>query len=404
MRGYRDILASPVGRFIGVSGLARLTWGIIGLALIVYVEDAADSFAAAGLAVGALGVTSAALAPVRGRIIDRRGRIALAVMTVAEAVVIAAIALTPAAGPGALSYVLLAGLAGVVAPPFSAWTRSGLANRLSGRDLQLAYTVDNVFEESAFVVGPIVAGGLIAVASASAALGFGAALGLVAGLTLAYARWATAWAPFRREARSGGRAPVNRPLLLAIGSLAGVGGALGFFEVAVPAFTKSAGSVGSAGLVFAALSAGGVVGALSYGARRWRAPAARRYALLLAAFAAGIASLALPSSIAVLVALSAVAGLALTPIFVTNSILIEELSVGRPTAAAFSGTSTAVNGGVALGAPSAGVLIDASGTDAAFLGGGAALAVGALVALALPQTSPTAGSTQVPALSESGES
>jgi MFS family permease len=403
MCGYRDLLASPAGRFIAVSGLARLTWGILGLALIVHVEDAADSFAAAGLAVGALGVTSAVLAPVRGRIIDRRGREALAAMTAAEAVVIVAIALTPAAGPGALSYVLLAGLAGVVAPPFTAWTRSGIANRLSGLELQLAYTVDNVFEESAFVVGPMVAGGLIAIASASAALVFAAVLGLVAGLLLAYARWAAVWAPPRRTPEPG-RGTINRPLLLAIASLAGVGWALGCFEVAVPAFAKGEGSVASAGIAFAALSAGGVIGALLYGARGWRVPASRRYALLLAGLAVGIAALSLPGSIGGLVAVSGVAGLSLTPIFVTNSILIEELSLSTPTAAAFSGTSTAVNGGVALAAPVAGVLVDGSGTDAAFLAGAGALALAALAALALPRTSPSAVPAHGPALSESPES
>jgi predicted MFS family arabinose efflux permease len=82
------------------------------------------------------------------------------------------------------------------------------------------------------------------------------------------------------------------------------------------------------------------------------------------------------------------AGLALTPIFVTNSLLIEELSVGSPTAAAFSGTSTAVNGGVALAAPVAGLLVDGGGTDAAFLAGGAGLALGALAGLALPRPGP----------------
>jgi MFS family permease len=387
VRAYRDILASPVGAFITLSGLARLTWGIEALALIVHVEDAADSFASAGLAVGALGVTSAVLAPVRGRLVDRHGRRALVAMTVAVAATIAAIALTPAAGPGALSYVLLAGLAGIVAPPFSAWTRSGLAHRLQGHRLQLAYTVDNVFEESAFVVGPMLAGGLIAIASAGAALVFAAALGLVAGLLLAYARWALAWAPPLRTPKPGPRAPVNRPLLLAIASLAGVGWALGCFEVAVPAFAKAEGSVASAGIAFAALSAGGVVGALLYGARSWQVPASLRYALLLGGFAAGIAALALPSSIGVLVAVTAAAGLALTPIFVTNSLLIEELSVGSPTAAAFSGVSTAVNGGVAIAAPVAGLLVEGSGTDAAFLAGAAMLALAALAALVLPRTS-----------------
>jgi MFS family permease len=387
VRAYRDILASPVGAFITLSGLARLTWGIEALALIVHVEDAADSFASAGLAVGALGVTSAVLAPVRGRLVDRHGRRALVAMTVAVAATIAAIALTPAAGPGALSYVLLAGLAGIVAPPFSAWTRSGLAHRLQGHRLQLAYTVDNVFEESAFVVGPMLAGGLIAIASAGAALVFAAGLGLVAGLLLAYARWALAWAPPLRTPKPGPRAPVNRPLLLAIASLAGVGWALGCFEVAVPAFAKAEGSVASAGIAFAALSAGGVVGALLYGARSWQVPASLRYALLLGGFAAGIAALALPSSIGVLVAVTAAAGLALTPIFVTNSLLIEELSVGSPTAAAFSGVSTAVNGGVAIAAPVAGLLVEGSGTDAAFLAGAAMLALAALAALVLPRTS-----------------
>jgi MFS family permease len=389
MRGYRDILLSPVGAFITLAGVARLTWGIEALALIVHVEEAADSFAAAGLAVGALGVTSAALAPLRGRLIDRRGRAALVAMTVAVAAAIAAIALTPAAGPGALSYVLLAGLAGVVAPPFSAWTRSGLAHRLGGQRLQLAYTVDNVFEESAFVVGPMLAGGLIAIASAGAALVFAAALGLTAGLLLAYARWAVVWAPRQREPDPGRRGEINRPLLLAIASLGGVGWALGCIEVAVPAFAKAEGAVASAGVAFAALSAGGVIGALIYGARTWQAPASRRYVALLAGLALGTAALALPSSIAALVAVAAVAGLALTPAFVTNSILIEQLSLGSPTAAAFSGTSTAVNGAVAVAAPVAGVLVEGSGTDAAFLAGAAGLSLAALAALALPSTSPS---------------
>lgn len=384
MRGYRDILISPLGGFITLSGVARLTWGVENLALIVHVEDAADSFATAGLAVGAIGVTSAIFAPVRGRIIDRRGRGALVAMAVAEAAALAAIALTPAAGPNALSYVLLAALAGLVAPPFSAWTRSGLAHHLQGHRLQLAYTVDNVFEESVFVVGPMLAGVLIAVASASAALIVAAALCLFASLLLAYATWALAWAPPLRTPEPGGRRPVNRSLLLAIGSLGGVGWALGCFDVAVPAFAKEEGSVASAGIVFAALSAGGVVGALLYGARTWRSPASLRYALLLAGLAAGIAALALPASIAALVVVTAVAGLTLTPIFVTNSLLIEELSAGSPTAAAFAGTSTAVNGGVAVAAPVAGLLIDGSGTDAAFLVGAAMLALAALTALALP--------------------
>lgn len=143
MGDYLDVLRSPAGRLMVVSGVARLSWGIEGLALLFHVEDAADSFAAAGLAVGALGVTSAIFAPLRGALVDRHGGTAMLSLGLLAGALTAAIAITPAAGPEALSYIVLAGLTGVVAPPFTAWTRTGLARNLSGDRLRRAYTIDN---------------------------------------------------------------------------------------------------------------------------------------------------------------------------------------------------------------------------------------------------------------------
>jgi predicted MFS family arabinose efflux permease len=383
MGGYLDILGSPAGRLMMISGVARLSWGIEGLALLFHVEDAAHSFAAAGLALGALGVTSALFAPLRGALIDRHGGPAMLSLAVLAAASIAAIALTPAAGPSALSYIVLAGLGGVVAPPFTAWTRAGLARHLSGDPLRRSYTVDNVFEESAFVVGPLVAGLVIALATPSAALVLAGGLVAFGGLALIVCPRARDWAPPRRPAAEGSRAGLNRPLAVAFACLAGMGAGVGFVEVAVAAFAEGEGSEGSAGLILAGLSAGGILGAFVYGARPWRGSTARQYAVLLGLLGAGLALLAVPESVWAMVLITALAGLAFTPVFIANSLLIEELSPGRPSAVAFSWVSTAMNAGIAAGAAAGGGLVDDRGTDPTFIAAGAVVLASAALALAL---------------------
>jgi MFS family permease len=383
MRGYLDLMRSPAGRLIAVAGIARLSWGIEGLALLFHVEDAADSFAAAGLAGGAVGVTSAVFAPLRGALVDRRGAPAMLVLGLAGGALIAAIAITPAAGPNALSYIILAGLTGVVAPPFTAWTRAGLARRLSGDRLRHAYTVDNVFEESAFVLGPLVAGLVIAIATPGAALVVAACLVALGAIALVGWPAVRAWSPPRRERAEGGRTGLNGPLAVAFVCLGGMGAGVGFVEVGVAAFAEGEGSEGSAGLILAALSAGGIVGAFVYGARSWRGSIARQYAVLLGLVGSGLALLALPEAVWGLVVLTAVAGLGFTPVFIANSLLIEELSPGRPSAVAFTWVSTSMNAGFAAGAAAGGGLVDEWGTDPAFIAAAAVVLASAALALAL---------------------
>jgi MFS family permease len=383
MGGYLDIFRSPAGTLMIVSGLARLAWGVEGLALVFHVEDAADSFAAAGLAVGASGLTAAVFAPLRGALVDRHGGPAMLSLALLTSALIMAIAVTPAVGPKALSYVVLAALTGVVAPPFTAWTRAGLARRLSGERLRHAYAVDNVFEESAFVFGPLLAGLVIAVATPGAALGLAAGLVAFGGLALTLPPAAREWAPPRRAVGEGPRTGLNRPLALAFVCLAGLGAGVGFVEVAVAAFAEGEGSEGSAGLILAGLSAGGILGAFVYGARTWRGSTARQYAVLLGLMGAGLALLAVPESVWAMVLLTTLAGLAFTPVFIANSLLIEELSPGPPSALAFTWVSTAMNAGVAAGAAVGGALVDESGTDPAFIAAGAVVLASAALALAL---------------------
>ena len=203
----------------------------------------------------------------------------------------------------------------------------------------------------------------------------------------------------RRGARSArARAPVSiRPLAVAFVCLAGLGAGVGFVEVAVAAFAEGEGSEGSAGLILAGLSAGGILGAFVYGARTWRGSTARQYAVLLGLMGAGLALLAVPESVLAMTLLTGLAGLAFTPVFIANSLLIEELSPGRPSAVAFTWVSTAMNAGVAAGAAAGGALVDERGTDPAFIAAGAVVLASAALALALEppfRRSPVSGARE----------
>nr|MBA2241020.1 MFS transporter [Solirubrobacterales bacterium] len=85
MREYARILRGPAGSLLLVSGIARLAFGVAGLAFLVFVEEQTDSFATSGLAVGLFGATSALFAPLRGRFVDRYGAPALLAFTVGYA-------------------------------------------------------------------------------------------------------------------------------------------------------------------------------------------------------------------------------------------------------------------------------------------------------------------------------
>ncbi|UJA21375.1 MFS transporter [Thermoleophilia bacterium SCSIO 60948] len=385
MGGYRELMRGAAGPLLLTSGIARLGAGIEGLAFLVFFELETGSYATAGVALGVFILTGGLLAPVRGRLVDLSGAPALLGFTLAFAGLGATIlAIGLGGGTSDLNWILLSALTGVVMPPFSGWTRAALAARLDGRDRELAFSLDGVLEEISFVTGPLIAGAFIALDSPEAAIAVAVALSFGGGLALVARPGLRSWRPALREARVPGaaRAPLNGILLVAIASLAGVGAALGFAEVAITAFAEERDNTAAAGIVLAVLSVSGIIGALLLGSRERGIRVAARHALLFAWFAGGLALLPLAESEVALAGLIVIPGLALTPIFVTNALLVGELSAGHPSAAAFSGVTTSLNAGFGIGAAFAGAAVEGPGTDATFLLAAAAALAG--LAFALP--------------------
>jgi MFS family permease len=158
-----------------------------------------------------------------------------------------------------------------------------------------------------------------------------------------------------------------------------VGGVLGALQVATPALALSRGAPALGGVLIAALSVGGITGALIYGGRRWTADPSVRLLSLLCIVGSAATLLALGPPLPVVGVGLALVGVGLNPVFTTASLLIDRHS-GPRAAESFGWMSTAVGGGTALGSAAAGALAQSAGVLSAFLAAAIAAYVAVIIA------------------------
>ncbi|MBO2446094.1 MFS transporter [Actinomadura barringtoniae] len=376
---YRSVLAVREARlpFFG-SCVARLSFAVLPLALILLVREATGSFGVAGFTSGALASTVTLFAPARARLIDRRGaRYGLSVLTVLYLLGLSGLIGLAEAGAGAVALIVAAGVAGVFAPPLGTVMRVLWARILDGRPLNTAYALDSVTEEVVFTVGPLLAGGLIAVAEPLAAMVL--VMGLIGLGTVCFVVSVEPGAANDVEEADGRPLAVVgiRTIVLAF---AGVGLVVGVLQVTLPFIADRAGSPGAGGVLLAMLSAGSAIGGIWYGRVQWRSAAVKRFVVLVIAFTLTLLPLGLidgPVRAGVVVF---VVGLNLAPLFTTAYFLVNDLVAASGTAPTEANTwvATANNGGFAAGSAVAGVLLDSRGPTLTVM---AAVAIAAVIAV-----------------------
>jgi MFS family permease len=383
--GYGKVWAErPVRRLLVASLAGRVAFSMLPLGLVLFASAETGSTATAGALIAAFGVASAA-APVRGRIVDRRGPPALIGFGAVCAAGLVGLYAAGVAGAPAAALCALGGVAGAAVPPLGAYTRAVWGEALGGRadQLQRTYALDAAGEEATLIVAPLMVAGIVAAGSAGGAV-LVAAGGLLAG-TVASARTSLAAdiAHGRAQDPDPPRTRLPAPLWLVIASLAGPGAALGTINVAVPALTRSAGAPASAGLLLAALGAGTAVASLVAGRVTWRRPPLVRLRLLQLVLAGALAAAALSANEPVMVgAVLVVAGMALGALFVTLYLLVDELTPRGAATRTFAWLVTANNGGLAFGAALAGIVIAARDSSAALWIGVAFALVGMAISIA----------------------
>ncbi|HEY0952788.1 MAG TPA: MFS transporter, partial [Nocardioides sp.] len=184
--GSRLLARPAVLRTFALGLVGRLGYGVLPLSFLFTVRQATGSFSAASGAVALFGLGALAM-PLQARALDRWGqrRVLPLVAGTWVAVLVAALTMSTAGVSAPAAWVAIAVPLGVCAPALGPSMRAQWRWFTEGTDLRArAYSVDTVAEEMLYLVGPAIAGGLLAVGPARNGLALVAALAVVGTLGL----------------------------------------------------------------------------------------------------------------------------------------------------------------------------------------------------------------------------
>lgn len=395
---YSQLLAIKGTRgFVSAGFVGRLPMSMMGLGTVLLVQSSTGSYGVAGAVAACLAIASSSAAPLVGRWIDRLGQArvllpSLAVHTVGLLTLLAAAHWrTPR-----WSLFATATITGIAIPPVSSCVRARWA--LVAPDtarLQVAYALESVLDEVIFIVGPVLVTLLATAASPAVAVASTLAFVATGVLTFAAQR-GTEPAPSARPAAdraatagpaddSGNRADRRRRsaigvpgVRVVVTAFVAMGAVFGALEVSMVAFAGEQGARGAAGPLLAVLAGASLCAGVVYGARGWRAPLHRRFAVALGLLAVGVVPLAIVDSVPLMAAAAVLAGLAVSPSLISGYGLVERLSPSGALTEGLTWVSTAVGLGIAIGSSASGQLVDLRGAGWGFavcLAGAAAAAV-----------------------------
>jgi len=383
---YSTLFAEAgVARFALLAFLARLPIGTLGIATLLHVQALTGSIAFAGSVVGAQMVATAGMAPVFGRIIDRRGP--YGILTLTALVAPAAILLVYFAGPLALTRaaILAAAIAsGAFMPPVPTLIRTLWRYRFDDESRRrTAYAVDSVGIELTFTLGPALVGWLVAVATPRAAhlLAFVFTLCAVPLLIASGGlRWWKAPATVARDLLGPLR---TRKLLVLYATTFALTTSFGAIEVGYPGFAGTIDVAVWGPALIAVCSVGSALGGIAYGGMHFTRPVERQIPLSVGLLALPLALHMTTTSPWGLAVLAFVAGLMIAPSLTGVTLLVSRYAPSQYVTEAFTWSQTAIVTGVGCGMALGGALIERFGPNGAFALAMIAALVSAAFALGL---------------------
>jgi MFS family permease len=384
MTAYVEILRHPrMAALLGAALIARLPFGINGLAIVLFLREETGSFSVAGAVAGSLALGAGVGAPFMGRVVDRHGPRMLLPLAAGNATGIVTLFALGSSNASAVVLMATALLTGFLYPPSPSVLRARFPELLHDRPelVQSAYALDSVLLELSFVGGPLLVAVVVAAVGPGEALLFSAAA-VLTGVTVFVSALPSDGHLGLRGHGAGGllgvlRAPGISTLVV---TMFPIGFALGSLEVSVPAFSHDEGRPELAGVLLALWAVASAAGGLVYGARRSRSPLAVVHQRLTILLPLGFAAPLLAFSIPMMALMLVPAGVLIAPIIATRNQLANEAAPPGTKTEALTWPLTALVAGLASGAAAGGALIDSSGWHAAVLAAVVAAAVGGLVA------------------------
>lgn len=319
--------------------LSAIPLGMLSLTIVLCIQEWTGSLPAAGSVSGLFGFGNALGLGLQGWLMDRVGSRTV-VLTAGSlcTVALTGFALAGTLGGSLWMVAVLAGIAGVSIPAITTAVRTWLRFTLSSESLQsTSYALLTALFRSAVAMGPVLVSLALLMHGPTLAVGMAAVMILAA--TLVYTLTGGQQTQLRM---SRSQAPRDTPLVSAglrtlLVAAVLEGSAVGTIAVAIPGVMSAAGAAVLAGLGFAALALGQVLGALVFGSRDWPGP--RRLQLPViqtsAALVAGLLFL-VSEEPWLLVAVMLATGFTMAPISVLKSAMLDDAAPDQALARSYS--------------------------------------------------------------------
>jgi MFS family permease len=384
-RPYVSLFAVPGSRtFSFVGWLARLPMPMVGLGAVLLVAGETGSYGLAGAVAGTLALAGAVLGPSWSRAMDRRGQGVVLRWAMAGYLVFGVgFALAVVADAPRWTWFLLAALTGAFGPSIGSLIRARWAAVLDAERRQTAFALESVIDEVVFVVGPPLVTVLATTISPAAGFLTGILVAVCGGLWLVTLR--DTEPPVHRpepgDAPQRQTAALTGAVLVVCAAYLAVGAVFGAIDVVVVAFAREEGAASLAGVALSCYAGGSLVAGLVYGLLRLPGTLAGKFVGTAVAFGLAAQGMYLVGSIGVLLPIAFVAGLAIAPVLISGTSLVESRVPRGALTEALTWTNTGLTLGVTAGSALAGAAVDAWGAQSAFAVPALAAALAGVVAL-----------------------
>ena len=387
---YRRVLALPGALAFSMSGLlARLPISMVSLGIVVLVSTRTGSYSLAGAVSASFLIANAAFAVLQARLVDRLGQSrvlpwATGVFAVGLTVMMVSVELdwrTP--WPH-----VWAAVSGSAMPQVGSYVRARWSHLVTDkRDLQTAFAIEAVVDESIFMIGPALVTVLATIVHPLAGLG-SAIVASVVGTTALVSQRRTEPPPAGRASHGHGSGPMGWPVLAPLTVCAFTMGMLfGGAEVATVAFADELDAKSLSGLMLAIWALGSLLSGLATGAVHLTASNASRFRWGLLSLGLLMVPLPFVDGFVLLAVFLFLAGFAISPTLIASVAWTQEtVPAGRITEG-ITVVTTGLAAGVAPGAAVVGVVVDRYGASASYWVPAAAGLVGATVAFLVARLS-----------------
>lgn len=395
---YRALFTAPGSPAFTAAGLlARLPLPMTGIGIITLLSQLYGSYALAGLVSATFVLTYALLSPQLSRLVDLHGQ--RRVLPVATAISVVGLLMLAASArwQAPVWCLFIAALLAGFMPSISAMVRARWTALYRGQPcLQTAYSLETVFDEVTFILGPPLAVGLSVAVFPEAALLVSASV-LALGVTALLLQRATEPGVAAADNLATPSCSVIRLGSVRLLTLLMVcmGIIVGTVDIASVAFAEQLQRPAAASVVLAAYALGSCASGLLFGVLQTNVALHRQLLIGAAATAVTTLPLMLAGSIPALAGAVLMAGLCFAPTMIVAMTLIERLVPEQQVTEGMTWLLAGLNVGVAMGAAGAGRIVDSAGVHAGFA---LALVAACAVLLVALQASRKLHSQQTPAL------